>query len=154
MAVTNETSDEFKNQTANPVVHIAPTELSGRNRVAFFNFVQSAAAGDANSTIELLKLLVGRFRMTEIDLKVSAFGSSRVLKIGHRAATALDGFTVIAENLGFFATGIDVSSAVSVKTYVNKKLETFKGVTIVAQVTGGTIPAAATVEGFITYVND
>lgn len=154
MAVTNELSDQFVQQTSNPVVHIAPTELSGRQRVAFFNFTQGVAAGDANSTIELLKMNVGRFRMTEIDLISSVFGASRVLSIGHRAAVALDGFTVIAENLTFFATGIDVATAVARKTYVNKKLETFKGATLVAKCTGGTIPAAATVEGFITYVND
>ena len=45
MAVTNENSDQYVKQIAQPIVHIHPTELSGRQRIAFFNFVQSAAPG-------------------------------------------------------------------------------------------------------------
>ncbi len=154
MAVTNENSNEFKDQVANPVVHAAATELTGRIRVAKFTFVQGAAAGDANSTIELIKLLVGRIRVLEIDFKTSAFGASRVASVGHRAATALDGITAIAENLSAFASGIDFSAAAASKTYSNVLVSSLEGLTLVAQITGGTIPIGATVEGFISYVND
>jgi len=154
MAVTNENSNEYINQIANPVVHAPTTELTGRQRVATFSFTQGGSAGDANSTIELLKLLNGKFRITEVDIKVSAFGASRLLSLGHRAAVAVDGFTAIAEDLAFFASAIDVAAAGHTKTYCNKKLLSQAGTTLVLQCTGGTIPSGATVEGFITYVND
>ena len=157
MPVTNETSPEFKDVTD-------PRANGGVSAVYFknlqyipFNFVQSAAAGDATSTMDLVYLQRGRYvilpRLSQI--RWSAFGASRVLDIGVTAHTDESGATVAAA-LARFDDDVDVSAAGTAAMGSDLAAADFSGVylniggttntdgaIIRATVAGGTIPAAA-----------
>ena len=163
MAVTTEQSTQVTNQNA-ANAHLEPNEIQGRLRVAFFDFTQGAAAGDANSTMDLIHLPAGRVRvMSKLSyITSSAFGASRVLDIGYTAHTDQGGTAVTADP-DAIADGLDVSAAAdlqmgdSTTTGVAATTLLLNGqdrVLIQSIVTGGTIPAAATLNGFLVYVND
>lgn len=154
MAVTNENSTEFANQTASPVVPLEPNEFQGSIQIAHFDFTQGVAAGDANSTLELIRMKAGRVRIVDIEFACSAFGASRVLDIGYRAHTNIDGVTAVAEDDNAYSDDLDVSAAADVRDFVDVVTESFDGFDIFAKVTGGTIPAGATVKGVIRYVRE
>lgn len=161
MPVTNENSTQMGKVVANPVQLLDPRDLHGRLRYARFNFTQGAAAGDANSTQRLVKLPAGKVRVLLAMSRVanSAFGASRVLNLGWEAHNLPDGTAVAAS-----ANGLDASQDVSgagayAPTGTVGGDETYEftsgdGVVLVSQVTGGTIPAAATLNGYICYVMD
>ena len=170
MAVTNEYSDQLTKiypvaaGSTNPAEPVEAHELGGRKRVAVFEFTQGAAAGDATSTAELIELPGGTQRILADESKVyySAFGSARTLAIGYRAYTNADG-TAVAESstalnaatsvasAGSFNVGaaLQVAASGGMATYDSRD-----GITIFGTVAGGTIPAAATIKGHITYVVD
>lgn len=165
MAVTAEKSDQVTNMEASPPVRLNTNELGGRLRIARFSFTQGAAAGDATSTMDLIKLPVGK---TVTVLKsmsrivCSAFGAARVLDIGHTGYTNLDG-TVVAAAADVLMDGQDVSAAALVRmglgtnAFTADDSFTFNARSkpvIQAVVAGGTIPAAATINGYIVYVED
>jgi hypothetical protein len=94
-------------------------------------------------------------------LKRSAFGSSRTLDVGVTAHKDTDGATVSAVT-DYILDGLDVSGAgvAAMGTGTNGKLESFVvdngdgAAQVQAVVAGGTIPAAATLEGYVVYVLD
>jgi hypothetical protein len=112
MAVTNEKSAEFSNMSAFPPSNNPVHSWHGRMRIAYFKFTQGAAAGDANSTAELVRLPQGSVRVIGHLSKIafSAFGAARTLDIGTRAYKDLDGVAV-AEAAQAFASAVDVSAA-------------------------------------------
>lgn len=160
MAITNESSAELTKQEAVPTDFLNPRELHGRMRIARFAFTQGAAAGDANSTERLIKLPAGKVRVFLALSRIanSDFGVARVLDLGWEAYKTA-GVAVAAS-----AQGLDASQAVTPagsyspvgtvggdETY---EFESDNGVVIVGRVTGGTIPAAATIKGYLIYVVD
>ncbi len=158
MAVTTEYSDQIDNAEATPVVRNHAVDVSGKLRVAYFNFTQGAAAGDATSTQGWVDLPAGRVRIFH-DLgrfDFSAFGASRTLDVGLEAYTDWQGTSVAADATAL-ASAVDVSSAGAAKlseaddiaqtTLIQSK----NGVRVSSAVAGGTIPAAATLNGFIVY---
>ncbi len=164
MALTAEKSTQITNMEAIPPVNLQTNERHGRLRLAYFSFTQGAAAGDANSTADLVKLPAGRVRVlkTVSELICSAFGAARVLDIGHTGYTQMDG-TVVAASADTILDGADVSAAVKVimgagtnalTTDPSVVYESKLGLTVQAIVAGGTIPVAATLKGFIVYVLD
>lgn len=161
MAVTITKSTEVTNQEATPPVKAAPHSLGGKVRLFMGKVVQGAAAGDANSTLEMVKIPPGKWRLVlaQSRMKISALGAARVLSAGFRAYTDEAG-TAVAENLSAFKTALDVSAAVAFDlTGVTGADETYvissqSGVTLVFQVTGGTIPAAATCDGYVMAVEN
>ena len=154
MAVTNEKSVEYTNQTASPVVKLESNEFQGDVEIAHFDFTQGAAAGDAGSTADLIKMPGGKIRFLKIEFATSAFGASRVLKIGHEGYTDVDASTAVAADDDAFASALDLSSAADISDLVDVVIESFDGFDIRGTVTGGTIPAAATLKGYISYVRD
>jgi hypothetical protein len=125
----------------------------GELRAYAFDFTQSGA-GDANSTVDLVRLPPGRYRLVPNMSRItgSAFGASRVLDVGHTGWTKPDGTAVAADAEAIVADG-DVSSAATLigkNTYV--VVEAKAAVTIQAKVAGGTIPDGATLNGFITVI--
>lgn len=161
MAATNENSNQIDNAEARPVVLANPNEDGGVLRYKRATFVQGAAAGDAGSTAILWKLPAGRVRVHNALSRIahSAFGASRVLKLGWQAYTGADGNAVAADDDGLDAS-VDISSAGSFniggtvggdETYL---FESQDGVTLEATVTGGTIPAAATLDGNLYFTTD
>lgn len=164
MAVTAEKSTQVTNMEAAPPVRLSTRDHHGRVRVAAFEFTQGAAAGDATSTQDLVKLPAGKIRVlkTESLFVCSAFGAARTLDIGTTAFTKSDG-TTQAASADTILDGADVSAAASVRCGAGTNglgtspfidYDSRDGVVVQAVVAGGTIPAAATVKGFIQYILD
>jgi len=161
MAVTTEKSDQITNQEASPPVMTGVDTLRGKMKILRFTFTQGAAAGDATSTAELVKVPAGVVRvfLALSRITVSALGAARTMDIGWQAYTDTNDDAVVADPNGL-DDGVDVSSAVTYnptgtvgedETYL---FESNGGVTIEAQVNDGTIPAAATINGYFVYVQD
>lgn len=163
MAVTTESSTQITNGTSLPPVMNPSYDDHGRVRCKVFTFTQGSAAGDATSTAGLVKLPpgVGRILLNESHIEWSAFGASRVLDIGYTAHTNTDG-TAVVEDDNAFDNDIDVSSAgnaalgsdVAAASGKMYQFDSKEGITIFATVAGGTIPAGATLTGYVLYVMD
>ena len=138
-----------------------PVNDHGKMRYQFFDLPAVAVAGDAGTTIDLCELPPGRVRVIPSLSRVSfsAFGAARTMKIGHTAYPSRDigaADPEPADDNAFTPDAIDVSAAVSclpisdgvLKYDVYSKTE----VLIQALIEGGTIPAGATLSGFIAYV--
>jgi hypothetical protein len=156
MAVSNENSTQYELQNDNQSALNAPDH--GKVRVLSFEHTQ-AVAGDANSISTLIKLPAGRIRVLTNMSKIatSAFGSSRVLSVGFAAYEEADGTPVTADP-DYFASAVDVANATSfvldesTTPALSQELNSKNGIVINATTTGGTIPAAATIKGYILYV--
>lgn len=139
-----------------------PFDTNAKLRFAYFALPAVAAAGDANTTIELADLPPGAVRLLPwlCRITTSAFGASRTLDVGHRAYTKADAFssttTDEAEDPDAFIDGLDVSSAVANTAWSStvQKFDMFSkaGVTLFATVLGGTIPVGATMSGLVAYL--
>ena len=160
MAVTTQKSAEVTNITASPPTMLDTSSLHGRLRVAYFLHTQDGA-GDATSTVDLVKLPAGKGRILIRSswLASSAFGSSRTLDIGYVAHTDNSGDAVAVDVDGLL-DGLDNSSATAAMLGTGTNaLDTYlydsnAPLTIQAVVAGGTIPDTATLEGYIVYVLD
>lgn len=158
MAVTNESSAQYTKQST--VGEVLDHPYHGRVKAMTFEFTQGSAAGDANSTAKLIELPAGKLIVLTAlsQIRVSALGSSRVMDVGYDAYVKLDGTPVVADP-DYFVTVADVASGGTVafteSTTANlgQYLESDKGIVVKATVTGGTIPAGATIKGVILYVN-
>lgn len=137
------------------------TEEHGKKRVQYFKYTNTSGGDlDANSYIQLCKLPQGLVRVLprESFVKFSAMtGASMRIGADPYASTYIDdavnprdvdmfmpSTSVAAAGYTSFSTG--ATGAVKVDAY------NVKGVVVAAQITGGVIPANATVEGYITYV--
>ena len=152
MAVTNEKAAQLADG------YRGKTYDDEKVRFAHFEFTQGAAAGDAGSTADLVKLPAGNVRLLPGMSKVyhSALGASRTLDIGHPAYTGADGVAVAADDDAFTAAGaLDVSSAGTNVAFdaAVRKFDMFSrgGITVQGIVQGGTIPAGATIFGYVAY---
>lgn len=160
MAVTTQKSTQVTNMDATPPTIMDTTSLHGRMRVAYFLHTQDGA-GDATSTVDLVKLPAGKGRILIRSswLASSAFGSSRTLDIGYVAHTDNSGDAVAVDVDGLL-DGLDNSSATAAMLGTGTNaLDTYlydsnAPLTIQAVVAGGTIPDTATLEGYIVYVLD
>lgn len=162
MAVTTEGSDQYDESNTTVPAKVPEThEWAGRMRIAFFEFTQGAAAGDATSIAQLIKLPAGKVRLILPLSRIhfSALGSSRTMDLGWESYVDDDGDTVAADPNGL-DDGVDVSSAGSVNpagtvgTHETYLFESKVGVVITAQINDATIPIAATLKGYFFYVID
>lgn len=159
LAVTQ--SDQIADIDAVPSVRLNPTELHGRVRIAWFDWINGLVAGDAGGVIELVRLPAGRVRILG---KLSEFYSqsttgSQVYNIGWAAHRDLDDVVVVADPNGLnAATDVDTVGAfnfciVQVATGSTKVLESNGG--IVITLTASQILAASEgIYGWIAYVLD
>lgn len=161
MAVTTEYSTEYlKASDPRTYGRMDPDVTAQKLYVQEFNFTQGGAAGDANSTQGLMYFEPGRYVFfTKLStLQWSGFGASRVLDVGFSAYTAEDG-TSVAVAANSWDDNVDVSSAgiatlgsdVAAGTGGILTIKSSSAFSIFATVTGGTIPAAATLNGHIAY---
>lgn len=163
MAVTTENSTEYALIVSDPKIAVQVDKWGGRLRFREFNFTQGAAAGDANSLINLVRLPVGARVIADLShLKRSAFGTGRTLDIGFLAYTKQGG-TAVAAVVDKFLDGLDVSAAgkafMGTGTSASQIFKFDEAIEegfidVQAIVLGGTIPAAATLSGWIAYVED
>lgn len=112
MAVTTQESTEYANVfTTKPAVMNATTEWHGRLRVAFFTHDQSGA-GDATSSVALVKLPPGRVRLLlpMSWMYVNWTTASATLDLGWDAYTDLTDTAIAADPDGLI-DGISVESA-------------------------------------------
>ncbi|MEP4379757.1 MAG: hypothetical protein ABJ215_01150 [Alphaproteobacteria bacterium] len=162
MAITTENSTQYANTLAEPRVANPTHDAHGRLRFARFNFTQGAAAGDAGSLARLVKLPKGKVRviLPLSRLAHSALGASRTLDLGWEAHVGDDGSGAVAADPNGLDDGVDVSSAgafVPGGTLGGDETQLFEsldGVVITGQVNDGTIPAGATLDGYLAYVMD
>lgn len=159
MAVLTLTSTEMDGTTRK-----RPFDEHGKLRFNRFALPAVAVAGDALTTIDLCKLPPGAVRILPwlSRIEVSAFGSSRVLDVGHRAYSKRPAGTdtaaneIEAEDDDAFIADLDVSSAVALSAWsaTVEKFDIYSrdGVTIFAKVAGGTIPVGATILGYVAYL--
>ena len=156
MAVTTEKSTQVTNIDAGTIIE--PLDLSGKLRIACFNFTQGSAAGDANSTADLVKLPAGKIRIFGALSRVchSAFGTGRTLDVGYAAYTNQAGTAVNADEDALHSAA-DVSAAgnftpsdeMGDDAYLD--IESLTGVTIKAKCESATLPVGATLNGYIVY---
>lgn len=150
----NAASDTFRRR---------PIDDSGKLRFLYASFVNGVAAADINSTLQCGSLPPGTTRVLPFMSRVgcSAWGAARVLSVGHAAyRTKQDvvggGDGIQAANYTAFASALDVSAALTVVVFAPAVLKydiaAAQKVPVVAQVTGGTIPAAATLAVLLAYI--
>lgn len=160
--MANFLSTELTNEAA-AIPTVNPVHKS--TKLHFKYFSHTSPGGAASDTIELVKLPAGDTRIfkTLCTVNCSAFGASRVLDVGYRAHTKYTDNSSVAESVDTIADGLDVSAAAT-KTMGNATnalgadptlfLQPKDRVTIFGTVTGGTIPASATLNGFIVYAQN
>jgi hypothetical protein len=159
MAVTTEKSTQVTNSDAEPHVENPVHQYGGRLRIYQFNFTQGVAAGDANSIAKLLDLPGPCTVLLDLSyVHVSAFGAARTLDIGWDAYTDVDGTARVAAEDGL-ASALDVSAAATINIGADRAITTglkrFEGkARIAAKVEGGTIPAGATIDGWLALLVD
>lgn len=162
MAVTTEDSLEYAKTVAVPAKVPETHQLHGRLRIAFFDFTQGSAAGDAGSIARVVKLPAGKVRLILPMSRIafSAMGTARTMDIGWLAYTDDDGADAVAADPNGLDDGVDVATAGSVNpggtigTHETKLFESAAGVSLTLQINDGTIPAAATLKGYFVYVRD
>lgn len=158
MATSQGKSDIKTNQDAT-----TPPARNARAGLVYFqpfSHVQ-ASAGDDGSDVTIWTVPAGCRILPHLStLKFTAFGSSRVAQIGHKAYTDYDESTVVA-NLNAFVSGIDISSA-GFAHWIQGTLgdgmdadhtRLFKRpADLIITVTGDTWPAEAAIAGVIAYM--
>ena len=165
MAITQQQSTQMQALEARPPVGIPTTDWKGVKRILRFEFTQGAAAGDVGSTAELVRLPVGNTRvfLHESWLHHSAFGAARTLDIGWRAYRSADAQTPNqVEDPNGLVAALDVSTEDFIRMSVTGTLggddtrlfTAGAAASLFATVSGGTIPAGATLTGYFTYVQD
>ena len=128
------------------------------NPLFAYRFALTAAAGIDGEVINLRFLPPGRFvvypRLSY--LQIDALGAARVIAIGTAAYTDEAGNAVGAA-ASAYDTGVSVASAVNLQLGSSVAAGTGgifeynsrSGITIQATITGGTVPAASKINGFI-----
>lgn len=152
MAVTRQNSTQVGRSKSVPPEMNAVSEDGGRVRIKAFDFAQ-AGAGDANSIALLAKLPGGRVRVLRAYVKHSALGAARVGTLGHGAYKDATNATV-AEDTDALSGNLDLAAAGAKTVEINTVLDNRAGVDFLLQVTGGTIPDGATLNGYVEYVVD
>lgn len=141
---------------------VYPIDKHGKLRFMFATFANDAVAGDDGSMLKICVLPFGRKRIIPwlSRYQVSAFGASRVMKIGHRAYydRSDPSAAAQAEDDDAFASGIDVSAAAHAFWPTAAaglfKFDMFsrEPIELFATITGGTIPANATANFAVAYL--
>ena len=157
MAVGHELSNIYTKQAAVPFQR---NDRMGQLYWVRFSHTQ-AVVGDAGSDVILWKVESGCRIVPHLStIRYTAFGSARVMQIGHAAYTDPDGTAVVAD-LDAFLSALDVSAAGTAfwsAGTLGSGLESddtklFRAqANLIATVTGGTWPANAIIRGVIAYM--
>lgn len=141
-----------------------PVDDHGKYRIQYFSvgvitpIVTPFASGDQ---IDLFKLPPGRKRLLPhaSRIKFSAFGAARTLSLGHRAYNkrpAGQSGDVEVENATVFINAKDVSAALTTPGAWSDMLKydmySLDEAFVFATLGGGTMPAGATLEGYLAYI--
>ncbi len=160
MAVTTQKGDQVTNLDATPPVVENTANMHGRMRIAYFSHTQSGA-GDANSTVEVVRLPAGKVRLLGALSRIEHNWtvSTVDMNVGWAAYVDIDGTAVVADPNGLDAA-IDVDSAGTIAvgsvlgTADTKLFESQSGVSIELQAVAAGLADTDTVEGYLVYVVD
>lgn len=150
MATQNST--QYGNTQATPRTMNEPHEDRGRVRVKAFDFTQ-AGSGTAGDEALLAQMDAGKIRILQVTVTNSALGAARTLDLGHQGYSPLTGAAVAADPDAFSADTA-VATAGTNTIVVNSVVEAKDTWTLSAQINDGTIPDAATLNGYVLYVVD
>lgn len=150
--MANQNSTQYANTQAVPSTMNDVCDEHGRARVRAFDFTQSGAGADGD-TVTWCTLPGGTTRILGVVVTTSAFGASRVIKVGHTGYTNLSNAAVAADDDAFMAN-TSVASAGTISSFATSKISSKTGLTVRATITGGTIPDAATLNGYVLYAID
>jgi len=146
-----------------------PIDDHGKLRFQYFSvgiITPITVAYAANDQVELFKLPPGRKRILPFlsRLQWTAFGASRTIDIGHRAYMKRPSDNDLeVENVDAFIDGLDVSAAQTTPlawatpvdvnaSQMKYDVYSLEEVTVYMSILGGTMPAAATLQGFCAYI--
>lgn len=167
MAVTHQESVQYANAFTDQPREMNPvSQWGGKLQVAFFEHDQSGA-GEATSTVAVVKLPAGRVRVFLPLSKayVNWTTGSATLDFGWDAYTGLDGVAVVADPDGL-ADGIDVESAgyfdlgafatapSAIKATGGTKEFTSKDGVVLRATSPGAIASGDDLVGYVVYVCD
>ena len=162
MAAITEKSNQMLDNTATPFRAQDPRNWEAPIRLMYFNYTRSAqaAAGDAGSIIELVRIPPGQIRLILPNSVIffKTFPSSNTkLSIGHRAYTDRNG-TEISQSLTSVFTSLTVDAAGSQFLFdkeigddQTQAFDTVEGLTLFAAVKVGTLPASVELSGYFAY---
>lgn len=149
-------------RTSDDQVRNYPIDRGGKLREVYFKYTNNTGGTLADGTqVDLTDLPQGRFRILPnlSRYRSTALGASRTLSIGLRAYYKdTISNTPVAEDGTCLVNAKDVSGAVNDTAFdggANNMSYTQYGTTgirVFATLAGGTIPAAAVIEGYIVYV--
>lgn len=139
---------------------LGKNDRGGVEKVKRFTFTNDTAGTiSAGSYIKLHS--TGPGLITGLTLFTSAMGAARVLNVGTQEYYNPYTNAVVASNITALVNGLDVSAVqtgFSAQTVAGSGIATGTGVDlpsntdILAQVTGGTIPQGATINGFLRMI--
>jgi len=161
MAVTTQEATEYTNLTATPPTIQDKTVLGGQVAIAYFTHDQSGA-GDATSSVAVVKLPAGRVRILGAmsNVYVNWTTASATLDCGWDAYTDFGGTAVAADPDGI-DDGVSVDTAGSISlgsaltaTGNTKVFESQSGVTIRLTSQDVAIADGNDAVGYIAYVAD
>lgn len=162
MAVQNKQSTQYSNPLQSPYIANPPGDVDGKIRIAWFDHAQ-ATVGDATSTVHLVKLPPGRVRviLPLSRISFSAMGTATTLDLGWDAYRDFSNVVVVADADGL-AADLDVAAAGSLLFSSSgtlpagsgdtKIFESNGGINLFATINDAGIPAAATLNGMIAWV--
>ena len=147
MAITNKKSEQIMNVEKGMVNEAAD---NAKLRIACFDFAQKEDAGSAGSTADLV-VLPGQCRVIPALSRITTSNLGATLNVGLRAYTGIDGAAVVEDDdaLGAAVTGDATSKNLNIEGYVD--VNSRHSVTVFAK---GTLPAKATIKGYIAYLAD
>ena len=161
MAVTTEYSTEYNQAYVANTGNLDTHQMAGRVRCAYFTHDQSGA-GDATSSVALVKLPAGKVRLLASQSKayVNWTTGTAKLDLGWDAYVDIVGTAVVADSDGI-DNGIDVNTAgfqtfgsVLTATGGTKVFESKEGVVIRATSQDTAIASGDDLVGFLLYVVD
>lgn len=138
-----------------------PADDGGKLRTITATIAQGAAAGDAGSTWDIAKLPPGKIKVLPhlCRYRVDALGASRTMNVGNRAYMSRGDQAMTNEAVqdNAYINALDVSGATNANFPVTAGMTwdmwSTQGVMVFATINGGTIPAGATAEFIIVYVD-
>lgn len=159
MAVTTQNSTEYGNSVAVPPVIQDAHVTMGKVRVAYFNHVQSGA-GDATSSVALVKLPPGKVRLLGpmSHAYVDWSTASATCDFGWDAYTDINGTAVDADpnglddGLDVDVAGAETMGSILAVTGGTKVFESQGGVVIRATSQDTAIADTDTIAGYVAYV--
>ena len=147
MAITNKKSEQIMNVEKGMVNEAAD---NAKLRIACFDFTQGTGAGSAGSTADLV-VLPGQCRVIPALSRITTSALGATLNIGFHAYKGIDGADVVEDEDAFAAaiSGDATGKNFDIEGYVD--VNSRHGVTVFAK---GTLPANATLKGYIAYLAD